>query len=234
MTLLAPAAQQQSLWQLLLIAGAGSLIGGLLSLLGVVLTQRGNRKKDAADRVARWKREDEVKAIEERRRLLLDIAEAVQERQSWIRQVDYGYEHDPSGLDVPRFQVAGRVELFATVPVMWLWDDFNDRLLAVQAEANAGNHHVDVHTGRNELDDQTLAPRAKVAGDILTLLLRRMLRTDKEIVAGEDFLSRVSLLGSLFDYDERHKKAVEEYLKQMKHPETPWQKEWLDWSSSER
>ena len=171
MQIVAAAAADQSLPLTLLVAFGGSLIGGLFTLVGGWFTARSNQKKDKIEREARWEREDDQRRYADRRQLLIDVAEAVEARKSWLYMVDYGLKHDDTApLVAPKFQLGARIKLFGSQALNYAWQEFLDRIHYVEMEIDLGNIHEELALGRAELDDQTACPNAQVHGDVVLAL----------------------------------------------------------------
>lgn len=220
------ATQQQPLWITLLVAALGALVGGLFSLCGVWLTARSNRIKEGAERTARWDREDQQKIVDDRRQLIIDIAESVEERQSWVRSVDYGFKHDgAASLVAPKFQTRARIKIFGSAPLNRLWDMMDEYLKAMESEMLLGNVHADFETNRTELDNQHLAPAAKFYGDVLVLALRMMMETGLEKIEVDTLLKKVAGLRGI-NKDERYRKELDAWVGHVNNPESVWRTSW--------
>ncbi|MGY4908724.1 hypothetical protein [Micromonospora aurantiaca (nom. illeg.)] len=227
--ILASAIGEQPTWLTLLVAGLGGVAGGVFSLCGVWLTARANRQKDKTEREARWRREDELSEKAEWRRLLIDVAEVVRERQAWVVSVDRGYTHEPSHLAAPRFQVAARVRLSGSAAMIALWERFENCLRSIENEIMLGNLHHDGATNRTMLEKQELAAEAVATSDILLLLLRMLLVSGSHRFDGKDLVRRAKVLPILApggDRDGRYREALNRWVSSAELPDSLWTQVW--------
>jgi hypothetical protein len=119
---------------------------------------------------------------------LIDVAEAVEARKSWLYMVDYGLKHDDTApLAAPKYQLDARIRLFGSPALNYAWDEFLDRVHYVEMEINLGNMHEDPSLGRAELNDQNACPNAQVHGDVV-LALTGVLMIDPGSVSHFDLL----------------------------------------------
>ena len=222
MQIAAPAVDQP-LTLTLLIALGGSLIGGLFTLAGGWLNARLNRTKDKIERDARWEREDKQRIYTERRQLLIDVAEAVEARKSWLDMIDYGLRHDEAApLVAPQFQLGARVKLFGSLALNLAWHEFIDHVQAVEMEINLGNMHEGIDTNRTELDNQNACPDAQLHGDVV-LALTGILMVDAGSVSHFDLLMMEVESLRAASSDARYAKMRDRWLEKARMKNSPWE-----------
>lgn len=214
MVLGAAAAAQSPLWQLLLVASAG----GFLALAGVMITQLATSRRE--DRKAR--QEQLVRDREAVKILLVDIAEFVEDRQTWLRHIDYGDKADQASLPVHRNQLAGRIKLFAPPPVVLYWSELTDKLGRVEEDLSDGGHHHSPGAELADVDQLMCVPYASVCADIGILLLRSVLERFDQPLDKKAFLADVRGLARGYDEYGRRARALKEWLNDAEQPSSPW------------
>ena len=148
----------------------GALVGFIAGISGTWWTQRSARMLETA----KWDREQRKAERAETKQLYIDIVEYAEDRIAWLRGFDYGFtKAESANLNLHPNQLAGRVKMFASTPVIAGWDYFQRHLDAVHMNIRLGNMHERPDLpGTADLDDQQVIPDAAVAGEFLILIVR--------------------------------------------------------------